>query len=203
MLLEIHPDNPQRRLVDQIADILENDGVIVYRTDTTYAFGCRVRSKKAMKRLYRIKRIKKNRPSTLVCSDIKQFQQYTRGIDNRVFRKIKSLMPGHYTFIFQASKEVPKVMLSPRSTIGVRIPDAPIARTLAESVGEPILSSSVPVKEETDIHDPYEIYEAYGKVVDCVADSGEIYIRRSSIIDFSRTPAEVIRAGDADLSWIE
>ena len=202
MLLEIHPYNPQKRRIDRIKDILQNDGVIVYRTDTTYAFGCCIKSKKAMKRIYQIKYIEKNKPLTFVCNNTKQFQQYTRGIDNRVFRKIKSLMPGPYTFIFEASKAVPKIMLSPRSTIGVRIPDAPIAHMLVENINEPILSSSVPIEPDSDFHNPYEIHEEYGKLVDCVIDSGKIYIKRSSIIDFSLNPAEIVRVGDADLSWV-
>ncbi len=203
MLLEIHPFNPQQRLVDRVIDILKNDGVIIYSTDTTYAFGCCISSKKAMKRIYQIKHIDKKQPLTFVCNNTKQFQQYTRGIDNRVFRKIKSIMPGPYTFIFEASKAVPKVMLSPRSTIGVRIPDSEIAHALVEGMDQPILSSSVPIEDNADFHYPYEIHEKYGKLVDCVVDSGETYIMRSSIVDFSVHPAEIIRAGDADLSWTE
>ena len=203
MRIEIHPLTPQQRLIDRIKAILENDGVIVYGTDTTYAFGCCINSKKAMKRIYRIKHIDRSRPLTFVCNDTKQFQQYTKGVGNRVFRKIKSVMPGPYTFIFEASKAVPKVMLSPRSTIGIRIPDSPIARMIVASVNAPILSSSVPVPPDSSIHNPHDIHERYEKLVDCVVDSGEVYIKRSSIIDFSMNPAEIIRDGDADLSWIE
>ncbi len=203
MLLKIHPYSPQQRLINEVVTILKNDGVIVYNTDTAYAFGCCIQSKKAMKRIYQIKHIEKNRPLTFVCNKIKQFQQYTSGINNQVFRKIKSVMPGPYTFIFKASKAVPKLMLSPRSTIGVRIPDSPIAHMLVDGLDEPILSSSVPIHPNTDLHNPYEIHEEYGKQVDCVIDCGELYITRSSIIDFSVEPAEIIRAGDADLSWVE
>ena len=201
MLLEIHPDNPQQRLIDQVLEILQNDGVIIYSTDTTYTFGCCIHSKKAMKRIYQIKKIDKKQPMTFICNDTKQFQQYTKGISTPIFRKIKSIVPGPYTFIFEASKMVPKIMLSPRSTIGVRMPNAPTATMLVEGMNEPILSSSLPESDD-GVHYPYEIHEAYEKLVDCVVDSGELYISKSAIIDFSVSPAEIIRAGDADLSWI-
>lgn len=201
MLLKIHPHNPQPRLIDQVIDIIKQDGVIIYCSDTTYSFGCCIQSKKAMKRIYQIKQIDKKRPLTFICDDTKKFQQYTKGISTPIFRKIKSIVPGPYTFIFEASKKVPKIMLSPRSTIGVKMPDAPIATMLVERMDEPILSSSLPANDE-GFHDPYLIHEEYEKLVDCVIDSGEMYLTKSAIIDFSVAPANIIRAGDADLSWI-
>lgn len=203
MLLEIHPYNPQPRLINQVIDILNNDGVIIFSTDTTYGFGCNIHSKKAMKRIYQIKDIDKKKPLTFICNNAKQFQEYTRGINNRIFRKIRSIVPGPYTFIFEASKAVPKIMLSPRATIGVRMPNSPTIHMIIENLDEAILASSVPVDEGQDIHNAYEIHEQYEKLVDCVIDSGELYISRSSIIDFSVEPPEIIREGDADLSWIE
>ncbi|MBU2510416.1 threonylcarbamoyl-AMP synthase [bacterium] len=201
MLIEIHPHNPQPRLISQVIELIKNDGVIIYSTDTTYSFGCSIQSKKAMKRIYQIKKIDKKKPLTFICNDTKQFQQYTKGVSTPIFRKIKSIVPGPYTFIFEASKMVPKIMLSPRSTIGVRMPDAAIATMLVEQMGEPILSSSLP-SEGLEFHDPYEIHEEYEKLVDCVIDSGGLYLTRSAIIDFSVDPVEIIRAGDADLGWI-
>lgn len=202
MILEIHPNNPQQRLIDRVIDILDNDGVIVYGTDTTYSFGCNIQSKKAMKRIYQIKDIDKKQPLTFICGNTQQFQQYTKGISTPVFRKIKSIVPGPYTFIFEASKMVPKTMLSPRSTIGVKMPEAPIATALAGSMQQPILSSSLPANEY-GFQNPYEIDEEYGRRVDCIVDSGDIYISQSAIIDFSVSPADIIRQGDADLSWID
>lgn len=202
MILEIHPYSPQQRLIDKVIEILNNDGVIIYGTDTTYAFGCNIQSKRAMKRIYQIKDIDKKKPLTFICSNTQQFQQYTKGISTPVFRKIKSIVPGPYTFIFEASKMVPKTMLSPRATIGVKMPEAPIATALAESMQQPILSSSLP-GETNGFQNPYDINDEYGKRVDCIVDSGDVYISRSAIIDFSVSPAEIIRQGDADLSWIE
>jgi tRNA threonylcarbamoyl adenosine modification protein (Sua5/YciO/YrdC/YwlC family) len=201
MLLEIHPRDPQPRVIEQITRILRDDGVIIFSSDTTYSFGCGIHSKKAMKRIYQIKQIDKKKPLTFICNSSKQFQQYTKGISTPIFRKIRSIVPGPYTFIFEASKRVPKIMLSPRSTIGVKMPDAPIAMKLVEGMDEPILSSSLPAGE-AEFHDPYTIHEEYGKVVDCVVDSGEMYLSESAIVDFSVTPPEIVRTGVADLSWI-
>ncbi len=202
MFLEIHPFNPQIRLIDKVIDIIKNDGVIIYATDTTYSFGCGIQSKKAIKRIYQIKQIDKKRPLTFICNDTQQFEQYTKGISTPIFRKIRSIVPGPYTFVFEASKMVPKIMLSPRSTIGVRIPDALIATTLAERMEEPILSSSIP-EDEDGYHHPYTIYEQYQKQVDCVIDGGDLFLSKSAIIDLSVTPPQVIRKGDADLNWID
>ena len=202
MIIEIHPNDPQPRLIDKVIDILKNDGVIIYGTDTTYAFGCNIQSKRAMNRIYQIKDIDKKKPLTFICSNTQQFQQFTKGISTPIFRKIKSIVPGPYTFIFEASKMVPKTMLSPRATIGVKMPEAPIAIALAEGMQQPVLSSSLP-GDENGFQNPYDIEEEYGKRVDCIVDCGDIYISRSAIIDLSVTPAEIIRPGDVDLSWIE
>ncbi|MGK0289706.1 MAG: tRNA threonylcarbamoyl adenosine modification protein (Sua5/YciO/YrdC/YwlC family), partial [bacterium] len=178
MLLLINPFNPQERLIKQAVDILQKDGVIIYPTDTTYSFACSIRSKKAMKRIYQLKNIDKKQPLTFICNDTKQFQEYTRGISSPVFRSIKSQIPGPYTFIFEASKLIPKVLLSPRATIGVRIPDAEIPQKIVELLGEPILSSSIPLLEEDGLfHDPSHLHEHYKKLVDCTIDGGEVYIQ--------------------------
>lgn len=202
MLLEIHPYSPQPRLIQQVVDILNKDGVIIFNTDTCYVFGCSINSKKAMKRIYQIKAIDKKKPLTFICNQTKQFQEYTTGIHNTIFRKIKKVVPGPYTFIFEASKMIPKTLLSPRSTIGVRLPDSSIAEKLVEKMNEPILCSSVPKNPDQDFHDPFDLHEQYGKQVDCVIDGGELYITQSAIIDFSTDPIEVVREGDADISWL-
>ena len=155
-----------------------------------------------MKRIYQIKQIDKKQPLTFLCGNAQQFQQYTTGISNQVFRKVKSIVPGPYTFIFEASKKIPKVLLTPRAVIGVRIPKAKVVLDLLDYVGEPILSSSVPLNSDEVLYYPYDIHSKYGKVVDCVVDCGELYPTNSAIIDFSVDPPEIIREGDVDLSWI-
>lgn len=201
MLLEIHPYSPQQRLIDQAIKILKNDGVIVFPTDTTYTFCCGIRSKKAMKRIYQIKDIDKKEPLTFICNKTQHFQDYTTGINNRVFRKLKAMIPGPYTFIFEASKMVPKTLLSPRATIGVKMPDSPICDMLVEGMEEPLLTSSVPIEGDTDFQEGYSIHEQYEKLVDCVIDTGELYVTQSAIIDFSVDPPELVRQGDIPVEW--
>ncbi len=203
MLLEIHRYSPQARLIDQLVTLLKSDGVIIYPSDTTYVFCCSISSKKAMKRIYQLKEIDKKKPLTFVCNKTKQFQEYTTGLSNQVFRKIKSIIPGPYTFIFEASKKIPKTLLSPRSSIGVKIPDSPIAHMLVELMDAPLLTSSVPRENATqDFQEAYLIHEQYEKLVDCVVDGGELYLTDSAIIDFTQFPPEVIREGDVDVSWL-
>ena len=203
MLLEIHPYSPQSRIIDSLIKILKSDGVIIYPSDTTYVFCCAISSKKAMKRIYQLKEIDKKKPLTFVCNKTKQFQEYTTGLNTQVFRKLKSIIPGPYTFIFEASKKIPKTLLSPRSTIGVKIPDSAISHMLVERMNEPLLTSSVPKEDtEQDFQEAYSIHEQYEKPVDCVVDGGELYLTRSAIIDFTQFPPEIIRKGDVDISWL-
>ncbi len=203
MLLEIHPYSPQIRLIDSLVQILKDDGVIIYPTDTTYVFCCAISSKKAMKRIYQLKEIDKKKPLTFVCNKTKQFQEYTTGLNNQVFRKLRSIIPGPYTFIFEASKKIPKTLLSPRSTIGVKIPDSPLSNMLVEQMNEPLLTSSIPLQnEEHNIQEAYTIHEQYEKLVDCVVDGGELYTTQSAIIDFTQLPPEIIREGDVDVTWL-
>ncbi|MDH5560747.1 MAG: L-threonylcarbamoyladenylate synthase [Deltaproteobacteria bacterium] len=203
MILKIHSQDPQQRLIEQVVQILRNDGVIIYKTDTTYVFGCSIHSKKGMKRIYQLKNIDKFKPLTFVCNNAQQFQQYTKGISTPIFRQIKSVVPGPYTFIFEASKMIPKIMLSPRQTIGVKIPADKVANKLVEMMDEPIMSSSIPVEDNIDFHDPNDLAVRYEKRVDCIIDEGEKFIINSAIIDFSVDPPQVIRSGDVDISWLE
>lgn len=196
MLLEIHPHNPQSRVISQILKILNKDGLIIFSTDTSYSFGCSIHSKKAIKRIRAIKELEKNKFLTLICRDTAQFQQYTKGISTPIFRKLKSLLPGPYTLIFEASKEVPKITLSKRSTIGVRVPNSPISMAIVTALNEPLLSSSVPVEDfEGTHHSPYELQEQYGSHVDCIVDTGDIWIDPSTMLDFSLSPPELLREG--------
>ena len=140
MLLSINPKNPQPRLVQQVVELLENDGVIIYPTDTVYGLGCSIYSKKAMKRLHLIKKMDPKKPLTLICSNQTQIQEYTQGIETPIFKLLRKHLPGPYTFVFRASKIVPKMMLTPRSTVGFRWPDHPITLAIVEMLGHPILA---------------------------------------------------------------
>ena len=163
MLLNINPINPQQRLIRQVVDVLKNEGIIIYPTDTVYGLGCSIFSKKAMKRLYQIKKVNQKKPLTFICSNQTELQEYTQGIPADIFKLLRRKLPGPYTFVFKASKIVPKMMLSPRKTVGLRWPDHPIANEIVNAFGNPILSSSLRISEEELYEDPRDIHENYKK----------------------------------------
>ena len=203
MLLSINPKNPQPRLVQQVVELLENDGVIIYPTDTVYGLGCSIYSKKAMKRLHLIKKMDPKKPLTLICSNQTQIQEYTQGIETPIFKLLRKHLPGPYTFVFRASKIVPKMMLTPRSTVGFRWPDHPITLAIVEMLGHPILSSSLRISEDELYDDPHEIHDHFKKRVDAVVDGGSIFAEHSTIIDFSQGDPILLRQGKGNSSWLE
>ena len=203
MLLSINPKNPQPRLVQQVVELLENDGVIIYPTDTVYGLGCSIYSKKAMKRLHLIKKMDPKKPLTLICSNQTQIQEYTQGIETPIFKLLRKHLPGPYTFVFRASKIVPKMMLTPRSTVGFRWPDHPITLAIVEMLGHPILSSSLRISEDQLYDDPHEIHDHFKKKVDAVVDGGSIFAEHSTIIDFSQGDPILLRQGKGNSSWLE
>ena len=203
MLLSINPQNPQPRLVQQVVELLENDGVIIYPTDTVYGLGCSIYSKKAMKRLHLIKKMDPKKPLTLICSNQTQIQEYTQGIETPIFKLLRKHLPGPYTFVFRASKIVPKMMLTPRSTVGFRWPDHPITLAIVEMLGHPILSSSLRISEDQLYDDPQEIHDHFKKRVDAVVDGGSIFAEHSTIIDFNQGDPILLRQGKGNSSWLE
>lgn len=203
MLLEIHPHNPQPRLIRQVVEVLQNDGVIVYPTDTVYGLGCNIYSKKALKRISLIKDVDAKRHLTFICSSQQQIQEYAQGIDTVVFKVLRRNLPGPYTFLFRASKIVPKLLLTKRSTIGVRWPDQPVATQIVSELGNPILSSSLHSGEDQLFDNAWEIHEEYGRQVDMVVDAGEIFAQHSTIIDFTDDLPEVIRLGKGPIDWLD
>ena len=207
-MFEVHaslhqPQNPQPRLVQQVVELLENDGVIIYPTDTVYGLGCSIYSKKAMKRLHQIKKMDPKKPLTLICSNQTQIQEYTQGIETPIFKLVRKHLPGPYTFVFRASKIVPKMMLTPRSTVGFRWPDHPITLAIVEMLGHPILSSSLRISEDQLYDDPQEIHDHFKKRVDVVVDGGSIFAEHSTIIDFSQGDPILLRQGKGNSSWLE
>jgi tRNA threonylcarbamoyl adenosine modification protein (Sua5/YciO/YrdC/YwlC family) len=203
MLIHINPDNPQPRLIQQVVRILENDGVIIYPTDTVYGLGCSIHSKKAMKRLVQIKKVDPKKPLTFICSNQSQIQEHSQGIPNDVFRLIRRHLPGPYTLVLQASKNVPKMMLTPRSTVGLRWPDHPIALSIVEALGHPILSSSLRVNEDELYDNAEDLHDHFGKVVDAVVDGGSIFAAHSSIIDFTSGEPQILRQGKGETGWLD
>ena len=203
MLLNINPINPQQRLIRQVVDVLKNEGIIIYPTDTVYGLGCSIFSKKAMKRLYQIKKVNQKKPLTFICSNQTELQEYTQGIPADIFKLLRRKLPGPYTFVFKASKIVPKMMLSPRKTVGLRWPDHPIANEIVNAFGNPILSSSLRISEEELYEDPRDIHENYKKQVDLIVDGGPIFAENSTIIDFSSGGANISRMGKGSVEWLD
>jgi tRNA threonylcarbamoyl adenosine modification protein (Sua5/YciO/YrdC/YwlC family) len=201
---QIHPDNPQPRLIRQAVEILRDGGVIVYPTDSSYALGCQVGRKEAMERIRRIRRLDEKHNFTLVCRDLAEVSQYTK-ISNQQYRLIKSLTPGPYTFILKATKQVPRRLMHPRrKTIGIRIPDNRIALALAEELNEPILSSTLILPgDETPLADPWEIKEVLEQQVDLIIDGGYCGYEPTTVVVMEDDEPWVARQGKGDTTLFE
>jgi len=200
-LIEVHPDNPQPRLVAEIVETIKGGGLIAYPTDSSYAFGCHIGDKRAMDRIRRIRRTDKHHNFTLVCSDLSEIGTYAR-LDNWAYRMLKSMTPGAYTFILPATREVPKRLQHPkRRTIGLRVPDHVLVRAVLEALGEPIMSSTLLLPgDELPLTDPHEIEARIGHEIDLIIDAGPTGIEPTSVIDLSDGTVRVLRVGRGDVS---
>lgn len=197
MLLNIHSENPDKRKIAQVVETLQNGGVIIYPTDTVYAFGCDINNQKAIEKICRIKGIDPTKTNlSFICSNISQITSYSLPIDNSIFRDMKANLPGAHTYIFRANNTVPKLFKNRKKTVGIRMPDNKIALTLVEELGNPILSSSVK-NTDSDVldyyPDPYDIYEKYANLVDIVIDGGISAGKSSRIVDCTGNEPIVIR----------
>src|SRR5688572_4246985 len=196
MLIHIHPDNPQTRLIKQVVEILKKGGVIVYPTDTIYGLGCDIFQHKAVERICAIKKVEPQKAQlSFVCYDLSDLSKYAKQLTTPVYRTLKQYLPGPYTFILEASKEVPKILKTKKDTIGLRIPDNEIARCIVEELGNPILSASLPGENVEEYTDPEIIYERFEKLVDVVIDGGIGGTVPSTVIDFTSGEAEILRQG--------
>ncbi|ANP76239.1 MULTISPECIES: L-threonylcarbamoyladenylate synthase [Vibrio] len=195
----VHPDNPQARLITQAVAIIRNGGVVVYPTDSGYALGCQLENKQALERICKIRRIDDKHNFTLLCRDLSELSLYAR-VDNVAFRLLKAHTPGAYTFIFKATKEVPKrLMNAKRKTIGIRVPDNKIALDLLEAMGEPLMSTSLILPgNETTESDPEEIRDSLEHAVDVILNGGYLGEQPTTVIDFSDDDAVVLRRGAGD-----
>lgn len=200
MLIHIHPDNPQDRLLKQVAGILKNGGVIIYPTDTIYGLGCDITQQKAVERICRIKGVDPQKANlSFVCYDLSDLSQYARQLDTSVYRTLKQYLPGPYTFILEASRQVPKILKTKKDTVGIRVPDNNIARSIVKELGNPILSASLPGEYVEEYTDPDLIHDKFEKQVDLVIDGGIGGMIPSTIISFVTGEAEVIREGAGEV----
>jgi tRNA threonylcarbamoyl adenosine modification protein (Sua5/YciO/YrdC/YwlC family) len=198
---QIHPDTPQLRLIRQAAQILRQGGVIAYPTDSSYALGCALGDKQAMARIQAIRQTDKNHNFTLVCPDLSVIGLYAR-VSNSQFRLLKAATPGPFTFILQATSEVPRRLQNPRrKTIGIRVPDNAIVRALLEELNEPIMSSTLILPDETlPLNDPYDIRERLEQQLDLVIDGGPCPHEPTTVLDLTDEVPELLRQGGGDAS---
>jgi tRNA threonylcarbamoyl adenosine modification protein (Sua5/YciO/YrdC/YwlC family) len=196
MYLHVHPKNPQPRNIATVVDVLKAGGVIIYPTDTIYGLGCDIHQQKAVERICRIKNIDAAKAQlSFVCYDISDLSQYVKPIPTVIYRMLKQYLPGPYTFILPASKEVPKILKSKKDTVGLRIPDNIIARTIVKELGCPVLSASLPGEMVEEYTDPEIIYEKFRKLVDLVIDGGPGGMEPSTVVDCTGDEPVVIRQG--------
>jgi|TARA_R110000772_G_scaffold255327_1_gene371418 tRNA threonylcarbamoyl adenosine modification protein (Sua5/YciO/YrdC/YwlC family) len=201
---QIHPENPQARLIRQAADIVRGGGVVVYPTDSAYALGCQIGDKSALDRIRRIRRLDDRHNFTLVCRDLSDIANYAR-VDNTVYRLLKACTPGAYTFILRATSEVPRRLMHPkRKTVGLRIPDNIVAMALLADLGEPMMSVTLIMPgDELPLIDPYEIRDVLEHEVDLVIDGGYCGLEPTTVVDLADELPIILRAGKGDVTPFE
>jgi tRNA threonylcarbamoyl adenosine modification protein (Sua5/YciO/YrdC/YwlC family) len=200
-ILKINPVNPEQRLIRHVVEELRQGRVIAYPTDTIYGIGCDIFQKGAIERLYKIKGKDPNKPLSFLCPNMTDISTYAQ-VSNQAFKIMKRLVPGPYTFILEASRNVPRIMLTKRKTVGIRIPDNNICIMMAQTLGNPIITTSVKKADNELFNDADEIAERLGKLVDLVVDGGKIVAHHSTIIDLSGDTPMVVREGKGDTSII-
>ncbi|MGA0934090.1 MAG: L-threonylcarbamoyladenylate synthase [Pseudohongiellaceae bacterium] len=198
-ILEIHPENPQLRLIRQVVEVLRRGGVIIYPTDSAYALGCHIQDKAALQRIIRLRNLDDKHNFTLVCRDLSEIATYAK-VNNSDYRLLKAFTPGAYTFILQATSEVPRLMLHPkRKTVGIRVPDHPVVSALLGELNEPLLSSTLILPGETEpMADIDAIRDTLTRQVDLVVDSGFCGLEATTVVSLVEGVPEVLRRGKAD-----
>jgi len=195
MILEINPLHPEPRKIRRVVEILENGGIIVYPTDTYYGIGCDLFNKEAIERIYQLKRRPHHQPFSFICSDLKNISEYAQ-VTNYAYKTMKRLLPGPYTFILKGSRLVPKIMLTKRRTVGIRVPDHPTCLAIVRELGHPVISTSATDPQTSRVlESPKEIKEILGHAVDLIIDGGIVPGHPSSVISLIDDVPEIIREG--------
>ncbi|PUZ26626.1 tRNA threonylcarbamoyl adenosine modification protein, Sua5/YciO/YrdC/YwlC family [Chitinophaga costaii] len=197
MLLELHPQNPNPRNLKQVVECLKNGGVIIYPTDTVYGMGCDIFQHKAVERICRIKDLDPRKAQfSFICHDLSHLSDYTKSVDTPIFRILKRALPGPYTFILPASREVPKIIKTRKDTVGIRVPDNVICQSIVRDLGNPLMSTSLPIDYYIEEYtDPEIIHEKFGHLVDIVIDGGVGGMQFSTVIDCTSGVPELVREG--------
>jgi tRNA threonylcarbamoyl adenosine modification protein (Sua5/YciO/YrdC/YwlC family) len=202
MLISINPITPQMRLVRSVVDVLRRGGIVAYPTDTVYGVGCDIMNKKAIEKVYLLKKRHKSKPFSFICSDLKHISRYAK-VSNYAYKTMRRLLPGPYTFILEGSKLVPKIMLTKRKTAGIRVPDNPICLALVKELGNPIITTSATLPNDTILHDASLIHDFYNNRIDVVIDGGPTSGNPSSVISLIDDVPEIIRKGKGDVALFE
>jgi tRNA threonylcarbamoyl adenosine modification protein (Sua5/YciO/YrdC/YwlC family) len=202
MLLHIHPDNPQPRNIQAVVECLRKGGVIIYPTDTIYGIGCDIYNADAIARIARIRQVDpKKAQFSFICADLSHLSDYAKSVDTPIFRLLKAALPGPYTFILEASRQVPKQLKTKKDTVGIRIPDNNICRQIVKELGHPLMSASLPTDIDVEYFtDPEEMEERFGKLVDIVIDGGHGNILASTVIDCTSGAPVLVREGAGEWS---
>ncbi|MEI6305480.1 MAG: L-threonylcarbamoyladenylate synthase [Deltaproteobacteria bacterium] len=200
MLLAIHSEHPQSRHINRVVQCLESGGLIAYPTDTTYGIGCSIFNKKGIERIYQLKQREKKKPFSFICSSLSEVSRYAR-ISNSAFKILKRHLPGPYTFILEATREVPDLLLTRQKTVGIRIPDNRICIEIVQKLGNPVITTSANLSGEDPVGDPSLIDTAFGSQLDLVVDGGILTKEVSSVISITADLPEVLRVGAGDVSW--
>lgn len=200
MLLQVHPEHPQPRLIARIVACLEKGGIIAYPTDTTYGIGCSIFNKKGIERIYRMKQREHKKPFSFICPDLSEVARYAR-VSNSAFKILKRYLPGPYTFVLEATRDVPDLLMTRQKTVGIRIPDNRICLDVVRGLGNPIVTTSANLSGEEPAGDPLCIDDIFGGQLDLIVDGGLLTTDVSSVVSLINDRPEVLRAGLGDVSW--
>lgn len=200
MIQEINPNHPEPRKIKKIVEVLESGGIIAYPTDTYYGIGCDLFNKGSIEKIYLLKRRSKQQPFSFICSDLKNLSEYAQ-VTNYAYKNMKRHLPGPYTFVLEGSRMVPRIMLTKRQTVGIRVPDHPICLAIVQALGHPIISTSATDPETNDIlSTPREIQDKIGYAIDLIVDGGVVPGIPSSVISLLNDTPEILREGAGDIS---
>ncbi len=203
MILEINEQHPQPYKIRKVVEILNNDGIIIYPTDTIYGIGCSIYSQKAIERIRQIKGREKNKYFSILCYDLKDLSKYAKNVSNEAYKLMRRILPGPYTVVLQASRELPKILHSKRKTVGLRIPDHKLSREIVKELGHPIITTSANRSGQEPLNDPKLLEKEFGKEVDVVIEGEVLFSEPSTVIDLSEQPFKILRKGQDPFGIIE
>ncbi|PNU21181.1 threonylcarbamoyl-AMP synthase [Geothermobacter hydrogeniphilus] len=202
MLMPINAETPQLRLVRRVVETLTRGGVIAYPTDTIYGIGCDIFNKKGVRKIYQIKQRDARKPFSFICSDLSEVANYAR-VSNFAFKLMKRHLPGPYTFVLEASRVVPDLLVTRQKTVGIRIPDNPIATAIVRELGHPLVTTSANLAGDEILQDPADIEESLGRKLDLVIDGGILNSKPSTVISLVNDQPEILRLGCGSVDWLE